>query len=142
MTCFTQNIRKFFITLSLAFAVGVEARPAFQNSDFEKGSFENWNAENWCIVTPELFGDTRARFQKNGMYAAVSLRERGERILAAYEKTGQDKLVRTLISSPFTATERFLQFQLALTPFPNEKAKYEIGIDTDFDGKIDLELIN
>lgn len=140
MTCFTQNIRKFFITLSLAFAVGVEARPAFQNSDFEKGSFENWNAENWCIVTPELFGDTRARFQKNGMYAAVSLRERGERILAAYEKTGQDKLVRTLISSPFTATERFLQFQLALTPFPNEKAKYEIGIDTDFDGKIDLKL--
>lgn len=140
MIYFSISIRKVCIMTLLSLAFWTEASPAFENSDFEKGSFENWEAENWSIVTPELFGDAKARFQKNGMYAAASLKERGEQILAAYEKSGEDKLVRTLVSSPFTVTERFLQFQFALFPFSKKKPEYEIGIDTDSDGKIDLKL--
>lgn len=121
-------------------AATANARPLFENSNFEHGTLENWEAENWCIATPELFGDTKARFLKNGMYAAISLKDRGERVVALYENNGKDKLLRTLKSKPFTVSERFLQFQISLKPFPKEKPKFEIGIDTNLDGEIDLKL--
>ncbi len=129
LVCFFLAILPFQLLLS---------KPAFENSNFEKGNFDGWILhEGWSLTSPVYFPTEKIQGEERfGYYSAVSS-PRGRDIIEFYTGKNIAPEKRLLKSIPFLIDKPFLSFTM---DGQLDGVKNTVGVDIDGDGVCDVNL--